>query len=128
MADLSMLCTRHADTPGQAREWIREHFSGELNPEALQALMLIGSELITNAIVHTDDGAIDLCVAIQSRQARIEVSDSEPDREVAVIPMRDDWDVGGRGLRLVEAYSTRWGCTPDGDRKVIWAELELGDY
>ena len=120
-----MLCTRATGTPGEARAWIRDRLTGELRNEAIQALELIGSELVTNAIRHTAEGAIELCVAAHSRQVRIEVSDHDPDCNAAVVPMRDDWAAGGRGLRLVEAYSARWGCTVDGPRKIVWAELDV---
>jgi hypothetical protein len=39
--------------------------------------------------------------------------------------MQGDWDVSGRGLRLIDAYSQRWGCIVDGDRKIVCAELDV---
>jgi len=31
--------------------------------------------------------------------------------------------VGGRGVRLVDAYADRWGWEPLGDRKAVWFEM-----
>ena len=51
---------------------------------------------------------------------RIDVHDgaTDPARVPDVAP-----EVGGRGLRIVEALAERWGSDPLDAGKVVWAEL-----
>ena len=120
-----MLCTRSVDGPGQARAWVEENFGIELDILVLEAVQLIVSELVTNAIRHAH-GEIELCVAVVDTLVRIEVTDESPDCEAVKVPMHDDvLQPNGRGLRMVEAFSRSWGCRVGPDRKVVWAEVRF---
>lgn len=87
---------------------------------------LIVSELMTNAadasIVLPDRPPIALRLLASETSLVIEVWDQSPldlePRETG------DEDECGRGLTVVAALSTRWGCQRTGSRrKVVWAEL-----
>ena len=121
-----MLCTRDVDGPGNARAWVEENFGSELDILVLEAVQLIVSELVTNAIRHAH-GEIELCVAVVDNLVRVEVTDESPDCEaVMVVPMDDDGlRPNGRGLRMVDAFSRSWGCRTGPDRKVVWAEVRF---
>jgi Histidine kinase-like ATPase domain len=124
IGEFSAVCVRGASAPSWAREAIEERFAGSLEPFVLEAMQLIASELITNAVEHST-GEISLCVAVHDRRARIEVTDGSADCEPIITPLGDELAAGGRGLRLVEAFSTQWGCTPNGTQKMVWAEIDL---
>jgi anti-sigma regulatory factor (Ser/Thr protein kinase) len=124
VGERSMLCTRDIDGPGNARTWVAESFDTELDVLVLEAVQLIVSELVTNAIRHAH-GQIELCVAVADRVVRIEVSDESPGSEAVKLPLDDTLGSNGRGLRLVEAFSKAWGCDIGSHRKVVWAEVRF---
>jgi anti-sigma regulatory factor (Ser/Thr protein kinase) len=119
-----MLCTRNVDAPGNARAWVEENFGNALDILVLEAVQLIVSELVTNAIRHAH-GEIELCVAVVDTMVRIEVTDESPDCEAVIVQMEDALRPNGRGLRMVEAFSRAWGCRTGPDRKVVWAEVRF---
>lgn len=83
----------------------------------------VTSELVTNAIVHTDTVAIGLELGhLQAPEAiAIVVTDTSPNPP----EKRDVSDTAecGRGLCLVEALSTRWGWKPRDTGKAVYAIL-----
>jgi anti-sigma regulatory factor (Ser/Thr protein kinase) len=119
-----MLCTRDVDGPGNARAWVEENFGNELDVLVLEAVQLIVSELVTNAIRHAH-GQIELCVAVVDTLVRIEVTDESPDCEPVMVQLDDALRTNGRGLRMVEAFSRSWGCRTGHGRKVVWAEVRF---
>jgi anti-sigma regulatory factor (Ser/Thr protein kinase) len=84
---------------------------------------MVTSELVTNAVVHTDTVVIGLELAhLQDSAAlAIVVTDSSPSppvkRKVAGAAE------GGRGLHVVEALSARWGWRPQGPGKAVYSIL-----
>jgi anti-sigma regulatory factor (Ser/Thr protein kinase) len=118
-----MVCTRDRDTPAEARRWISATAGEKLDDAVIVALHVIATELVANAIAH-GRGHIELCFAIQDGRARIEVTDEATDCAVVRIPPVAD-GVGGRGLRLVEGYASRWGCQRFSDHKMVWADVNL---
>jgi anti-sigma regulatory factor (Ser/Thr protein kinase) len=84
---------------------------------------MVTSELVTNAVVHTDTEAIGLELAhLQDTAAlAIVVTDSSPSppvkRKAASAAER------GRGLHVVEALSARWGWRPQGPGKAVYSIL-----
>jgi len=81
------------------------------------------SEVITNAIVYSDTGRIELRVAISDTEARVEVYNEGQEwaRGPQLQPSGLD-DVGGWGLFLVERLSDRWGM--DLGETLVWFELD----
>jgi len=121
--EYSMHCTRALATPARARSWIADNVASLLTDDALEAVQLVVSELVTNAIDHAH-GEIELHVAVlDGLGVRIEVADGSPDCAVVAIPPARPDQVGGRGLRLVEACSESWGCRAGENRKFVWAVL-----
>ena len=83
----------------------------------------VASELVANAIIHTDASAVGLELAHINDPAALAVivTDTSP------IPpeKRDPADSAecGRGLQIVEALSARWGWEPQGTGKAVYAIL-----
>jgi anti-sigma regulatory factor (Ser/Thr protein kinase) len=95
-----------------------------LPDDTFSDLELLSTELITNAVRHTDSSC---AVAVRWTGARVrvevtDVSQARPHRRHSS-PEAE----GGRGLLLVESLATRWGSAPDPAGKVVWFELGPSD-
>jgi anti-sigma regulatory factor (Ser/Thr protein kinase) len=91
--------------------------------EVLELVVLLTSELVTNAVVH-GLGPIHLLLDDDGARLRIEVSDGES----ALPPGPGKPDAAresGRGLLIVDRLADRWGSssrrTPPG--KIVWFEV-----
>nr|BFD81091.1 SpoIIE family protein phosphatase [Streptomyces sp. Xyl84] len=92
--------------------------------EDADAALLVVSELVTNALVHTE-GPVRLDLTLAHHRLRIAVADASP--RTPVKPTDIGWAAtGGRGILLVEAVSTAWGALPVSGGKQVWSELLLG--
>ncbi|MGP3982164.1 ATP-binding protein [Streptomyces sp. KR80] len=110
------------------RELLRCQAWGERDQADVAELLI--SELVTNALVHTDQGAEVTATLVRGRMAqaayrlRVEVRDFVTRRPV---PRKSGGEAtGGRGLLLVQSLADAWGVRPQGTGKVVWFELEGG--
>ncbi|SHN27206.1 Serine phosphatase RsbU, regulator of sigma subunit [Actinacidiphila paucisporea] len=86
-------------------------------------VLLVVSELVTNAMTHTR-GEAHLHLTLAGERLRVAVSDSSP--RAPVKPASIDWmATGGRGILLVEAVCAAWGSVPLSGGKQVWGEIEL---
>ncbi|MGI5376215.1 ATP-binding protein [Streptomyces sp. CA-251387] len=114
---------------GRARRWARSRLAGSgigADEPLAETLILLVSELVTNAVVHTGCPAVLRLslpgAAQESTTVRLEVADRS-DR--APVPRcADDDATGGRGLALVDGLADRWGWSSEGAGKRIWCELD----
>jgi anti-sigma regulatory factor (Ser/Thr protein kinase) len=107
-----------AVTPGRARQLVAELLGADALAEDLR---LVVSELVTNAIVHTDDGGeLRLLDGRPASPVRVEVEDHDPNVPDVHVVQRD---CGGQGLQIVGRLAQRWGVEPTGHGKFVWAEL-----
>jgi anti-sigma regulatory factor (Ser/Thr protein kinase) len=114
---------------GRARSWARSRLAGsgiEADEPLAETLILLVSELVTNAVVHTGCPAVLRLslppAATEAATVRLEVADRS-DR--APVPRCADGDeTGGRGLALVDGLADRWGWSHEGAGKRIWCELD----
>ncbi|MFF9486988.1 ATP-binding protein [Streptomyces sp. NPDC014676] len=114
---------------GRARQWTRSRLAGsgiEADEPLAETLILLVSELVTNAVVHTGRPAV-LRLSLPGEDAeeatvRLEVTDRS---ERAPVPRCVDGEAtGGRGLALVDGLADRWGWSAEGAGKRIWCELD----
>jgi anti-sigma regulatory factor (Ser/Thr protein kinase) len=111
---------------GEARRFVRRTLQSWHLEAAVDATMLLTSELATNAVLHARSGFAVL-VAQHGDQVRVEVLDSSP-----VPPRRrhnSPTAATGRGVGLVETLSTAWGVTPkdqlEGFAKGVWFTVPI---
>lgn len=89
---------------------------------AIEPAQLLVSELVTNAVVHGGHGVVIVRVSVDEPWLRIEVSDANA-REYPRLKVPHD--NGARGLHIVDAVASAWGCSPVGGRKTVWCEVPL---
>lgn len=83
--------------------------------------VLLVSELVTNAVLHTRTDP-EVLVRVHDGQVWIGVRDGS---KLAPVTRRHDPDAAtGRGLQLVERVAARWGFEADESGKVVWFELD----
>ncbi|MFJ8362441.1 ATP-binding protein [Streptomyces sp. NPDC093984] len=118
---------------GRARRWARSRLAGSgiaADEPLAETLILLVSELVTNAVVHTGcpavlrllltgacDGPSDAAGTV-----RLEVADRSarpPQPRHA-----GGEETGGRGLELVDGLADRWGWDAEGAGKRIWCEVD----
>jgi anti-sigma regulatory factor (Ser/Thr protein kinase) len=88
--------------------------------ELIDRVVLVGSELVTNAVVH-GGGSPKLRLSVLPDGARLEVHDNGaglPEQ-----PEQDDTMTSGRGMLIVERSADSWGTEPDESGKWVWAEF-----
>ncbi|MFD5922254.1 ATP-binding protein [Kitasatospora sp. NPDC058201] len=83
----------------------------------LEDVLLVGSELVTNAVrhrpAHVTDFEIRVRIGHVAGVLAVSVEDPHPGRPVVKAPSRSA--AGGRGLLLVEAYCDEWLVLPTAD-------------
>jgi anti-sigma regulatory factor (Ser/Thr protein kinase) len=91
--------------------------------DSMDGALLVVSELVTNALVHTD-GQVRLDITLINHRLRISVADTSP--RTPIKPTSIGWEAtGGRGILLVEAMSATWGTVPVSGGKQVWSEIPL---
>ncbi|MET9554613.1 ATP-binding protein [Streptomyces sp. NPDC006645] len=117
----------------QSRHAVRDLLDRQgvpLSDDTAQGLLLIVSELVTNAVRHAALLSPELAVevAIAADWIRVSVEDSHPYRPKPL--ERDYAQTGGRGLLLVREITLEAGGTCDVEHtasggKIVWALLPL---
>ncbi|MFF5362905.1 SpoIIE family protein phosphatase [Streptomyces scabiei] len=108
---------------GQARRYTRRVLRRWGVESTADTVLLVVSELVTNALVHTD-GRVRLDLTLLADRLRVAVADSSP--RTPAKPTVIGWEAtGGRGILLVEAMSSAWGTVPVSGGKQVWAEIPL---
>jgi anti-sigma regulatory factor (Ser/Thr protein kinase) len=107
------------DTPAAARRDVAAYLVGLGHEELTGVAALLVSELVTNSVVHAR-GKVTLRARWADDRLRVDVSDRG-----GGTPTASDPDTSGRGLRIVDAFATRWGQGPrfDGAGCATWFEL-----
>ena len=91
--------------------------------ECADAVALVISELVTNALLHGSP-AVRVSLRHAGRVLFVEVFDGghvPPARRVA-----GEDEENGRGLLLVDAMASRWGYRTTDDGKAVWVEIPVG--
>ncbi|MFC4033655.1 ATP-binding protein [Streptomyces polygonati] len=112
---------------GRARRWARSRLVGSgirADEPLAETLILLISELVTNAVVHTGCPAVlrMLFPMTPAAPVRVEVADTSGLPPAPRHALRDE--TGGRGLELVDGLADRWGWHPEGAGKQIWCEVD----
>ncbi len=113
--------TRHA------LRTLLEHWG---KPGRSETAELLTTELVTNALLHTDGDAV-LTAIVDPYSLHVEVRDFTTHVPRPRSPSPDS-STHGRGLMLVQSLADAWGVQAqggeqdEGSGKVVWFELEAG--
>jgi anti-sigma regulatory factor (Ser/Thr protein kinase) len=96
----------------------------EFPPEEMATLTLLVSELVSNAVLHSDapsaSGILLQAQFLEEGAVRVEVIDRGSG--FSAKPRDQTRSTGGFGLYLVDKQATRWGVDREGGTRV-WFEL-----
>jgi anti-sigma regulatory factor (Ser/Thr protein kinase) len=113
---------------GAARDWATAvPVTSSLKNAERGDVMLVISELVTNAVRHANGGqghdTVSVAVGIATARLRIEVCDTGAGFSVDGVDRCASDEPGGRGLLIVDAIAQRWGASRDG-RHCVWLEIK----
>jgi anti-sigma regulatory factor (Ser/Thr protein kinase) len=107
---------------GAARRFVSETIT-DLTPEVQDAVILMVSELATNALVHAASG---FQLTIDRTKTRLMVSVADLGAGVPSLQSPPSRQPHGRGLRIVEELSDEWGTSEAPKKgKTVWFRLNL---
>jgi serine phosphatase RsbU (regulator of sigma subunit)/anti-sigma regulatory factor (Ser/Thr protein kinase) len=112
-----------------ARRFVKRSLTGvPAEPERLDVVVLLATELVTNAVFHA---AAPSEVRLRVRQGRVRLEVRDPSPHLPVSRLQDPDGTSGRGMLLVAALTDEWGVER-GDGltdlgKTVWVELDLVD-
>ncbi len=112
------------NAPAQARSMLAEQVDGAVRAEALDTVLVLLSEVVTNCVVHggaSDGRPITVATSRRPDQTRVKVSSVGPAFDY------EPYEPGGnpadsRGLYLVDALATAWGIMR-GPPPSVWFEV-----
>ncbi|MFL6110279.1 MAG: ATP-binding protein [Catenulispora sp.] len=111
---------------GVARKLVRTALAAWHLEELTESGTLLVTELVANAVKHTDSCRITVVISRPSeRFVRIGVVDSARIMPVSA-KSGDDLATSGRGLLIIDALADRWGTDLYRWGKQVWAELSCG--
>ncbi|GAA1540912.1 hypothetical protein GCM10009730_57490 [Streptomyces albidochromogenes] len=115
----------HADLTAvpEIRRALRELLRHRGEQTCTDVAELLTTELVTNALVHTDHDA-EFTATVAASRLRVEVRDFAADHPQLRLPVADD-GTHGRGLVLVQALADAWGVRAQGVGKSVWFELDM---
>ena len=89
-------------------------------------VVLLASELATNAVRHTASGADGtFCVLVQAAGGRVRVEVHDMGSVTApAVRHSDSPRESGAGLTVVEAIASRWGFHGSQFGRVVWFEMD----
>ncbi|WP_055589125.1 SpoIIE family protein phosphatase [Streptacidiphilus griseoplanus] len=110
---------------GEVRTFVRERLHEWGLEEQADALELMSSEVVTNALVHADSD-VDFRLRHYDDRVRVDVRDADPTppvpEPVVLANQPGSESEHGRGLVIVDVLASDWGNTPSGRGKTIWFE------
>ncbi|CAM3285808.1 ATP-binding protein [Stackebrandtia soli] len=114
-----------ARSAGTVRRWLTG-VAAEVGDALLADLCAVSTELIGNAVRHASPLAGDeLSVRFRLTTGSIEfaVTDGGSASSPAVRSV-DQSSPDGRGLHIVDALTSQWGVTDDGDGRTVWVRFD----
>jgi anti-sigma regulatory factor (Ser/Thr protein kinase) len=117
---------RTADQTAAARDFVRTTLADWGIEAPIDDVVLMASELFTNAVLH-GAGGVDVTVALQDGDLRVEVIDDGSDHLPVRAQLPSPGAIGGHGLAIVDTLARAWGNGRDHlGRTRVWLEVPSG--
>lgn len=125
-ADGSVLATTafppQATSARRARRFLRDAIGDRFSPELLDTLLLLTTELVSNA-VHCTERPCELRISCSDGgMLLVELADTSA--ALPVLPEPSLEAESGRGLLLLDALADGWGVTRAPRGKAMWFTLQ----
>jgi serine/threonine-protein kinase RsbW len=95
-----------------------------VSSERLQDVQLLTSELVTNAIRHSESDDVSMIVRSSPTILRVEVANAGAAFDELALAEPSHETAGGWGLRIVELIAHRWGVEPNLEGVQVWFEVD----
>ena len=118
---LSELLPALPESAAAARRIVDEACADWGVPAVVDTAQIVATELVTNAVRHART-SMTLNLSLRGRYLHLAVRDGSPHLPQRRFP-DDPSEESGRGLMVLDAYATAWGCVPANGGKVVWATL-----
>ncbi|MEV7013059.1 ATP-binding protein [Streptosporangium sp. NPDC051022] len=120
-----------ASSVSEARGWVRGLLTGGIAEGALDDVVLLLSEVVTNAVVHSEsgrreDGLVTVRIGVGRGVVHVEVIDAGSAASVPTVRGVDAERVGGRGLFLVDLLAVDWGVRHSDTGGAVWFQVGYG--
>lgn len=96
---------------------------------AVDDVILVASELVTNALVHAAvsfDDDLDVAWEVRPDAVTVEVHDGSP--ELPCPRTTTQTETSGRGLAIVAALADSWGVRSTDHGKQVWARVPVSHF
>jgi anti-sigma regulatory factor (Ser/Thr protein kinase) len=126
-ASVLMLPFAAASVGVARRRLVSDLIAAGVYDSAVCDVALVISELFGNALRHAaplPGGQLRVAWQIDPVSVRVEVSDGGAPT-VPELGEPAQGAIGGRGLRIVEKLSTKWGTSASEDGTTVWAEVPV---
>ncbi|MER7129161.1 ATP-binding protein [Streptosporangium saharense] len=111
-----------------AREWARGLLAGRIVGPVLDDVLLLLSEVVTNAVTHSDSGRepggqVTVRMTYAPGDIRVEVADEGSSTSAPTVRTPGLDEDGGRGLWLVNLLATTWGAHRGETVRSVWFRI-----
>jgi anti-sigma regulatory factor (Ser/Thr protein kinase) len=122
------LAVRHeAASAALVRHSIADDLVGRaVHRESIDDVVLVASELVGNAVVHTAAQSVDdLTIRWEIGPEAVVVRVADASDTVPRVRSSDERHTGGRGLAIVAAIASDWGVLRSSAGKQVWARVPI---
>ncbi len=104
-------------SPAEARCVVANVLRGIMSPADIDVVVLLTSEVVTNAVVHAGTSVV---LVVRSLQQGIQIEVSDGDNHMPKVDQQAVGSVSGHGMNLVALLSQSWGAFPTREGKTVW--------
>lgn len=115
-----------ATAPAEVRHLIQSKLEACGCAATVPEAQLLASEVVTNAVIHTDCEECEVVIEVDEAVLRVSVKDCDDHALPKMLPP-DPSRFGGLGLHIVNDVARCWGCDVNGHGKTVWFELPIAE-
>lgn len=113
-----------ATAPAEVRLLVQSRLEACGCTSAVAEAQLLASEVVTNAVIHTDCDECEVVIEVDDSVVRVSVIDCDEHALPKMLPP-DPGRFGGLGLHIVNDVARCWGCDLTDHGKAVWFELPV---